>query len=919
MNQSGLNARWIIKSAILVLAIFVCVLSARVAWDAYGMQRAVHAMQHANRITDNIILAAAYEAIERGVTSAAIGSFVPVTEERLQRIEQLRKTGDQHWQAALSEARLLAVELDNDSRFTQTLEEAVRASDRLQAARRLAWQNAREKRVEISLERWVGAITGFINAASALREAAFASIDVSSEISRLNFEVKRRVWVMSEYAGLERAHIGFVTASRQPISEERQNELLRLRGVVEHTYDDLARLMRDEQGLDPRLREAFHRMEEHFFGHFQKTREAIYAAADTGTYPITDELWIDRATAAINTILEVGKVVTAITEERAAVLARESLYRLVFQSGLMVITLFMALWSLTKVRQTVNILFHQKELAEVTLHSIGDAVITTDARARVEYLNPIAEELTGWKSKEAHGRPLKEVFNIVNGFTMEAEPNPVEECLREGHVVGLGSNTVLRRPDGREFMVEDSAAPIRNRNGEVVGAVMVFYDVSAMRNTPHLLSYHATHDALTGLYNRREFERRLAELLVSAKNERREHALCYMDLDQFKLVNDTCGHIVGDKLLRQLTYLLKEHVRDSDILARLGGDEFGLLLQNCPLDRALQIADSLRKVVRDFRFVWQGKSFEVGASIGLVPINADSISPTEILSEADAACYAAKEKGRNRVQIYQPGDLELAQRHGEMQWVARINESIKDDRFTLYCQPIQSLDGHDSPRYFEFLLRLHDEQGELVEPMAFIPAAERYNLMPAIDYWVIKNALYQLGRYYQRQVGEVVGLVCTINLSGATLSEEGLYDYILEQLALHCVPPQAVCFEITETVAVSNLDQAAQLIKALREQGCRFALDDFGSGLCSFGYLKSLPVDYLKIDGAFVKSIHEDEVNHAVVQSITHIARILNMQTIAEFVEDEAIKAKLQELGVDYAQGFGIGRPAPHADYLGAL
>jgi diguanylate cyclase (GGDEF)-like protein len=436
----------------------------------------------------------------------------------------------------------------------------------------------------------------------------------------------------------------------------------------------------------------------------------------------------------------------------------------------------------------------------------------------------------------------------------------------------------------------------------------VFYDVSNIDEHGHLLAHYATHDALTGLTNRREFERRLTDLLASAKRKGEQHALCYIDLDQFKVVNDTCGHVVGDKLLRQLTYLLQQHVRDSDTLARLGGDEFGLLLQHCPLPRAEGIADNIRKVVKDFRFVWEGQSFELGCSIGLVPIAANSVSPTELLSEADAACYVAKEKGRNRVQVFEPGDIELARRHGEMQWVSRINAALHEDRLLLYVQDIQPLT-KGLPLHREILLRLLDENGKIVPPMSFIPAAERYNLMSDIDRWVIKNTFAWV---HNESSEQGLDIVYNINLSGTSVSDPPLLlEFIEQQLTNYPISPQRICFEITETAAVQNLAQAAELISALKGRGFRFALDDFGSGLSSFMYLKTLPVDFLKIDGSFIRNIVNDPIDLAMVQAINTIGHIMGIKTIAEFVEDETTIAELHKLGIDFAQGFAIHRPEP--------
>ncbi len=563
-------------------------------------------------------------------------------------------------------------------------------------------------------------------------------------------------------------------------------------------------------------------------------------------------------------------------------------------------------------------LFQEKELALVTLQSIGDAVITTDATGLIKYLNPIAEELTGWSLAEALGLPIGQVFPIVNEITRESEENPVEKALRSGFMVDKTNHAVLITRNGNELAIEDSAAPIRTRDNQIIGAVMVFHDVTQTRQIARLLSWQTSHDALTGLVNRREFENRLEQAVSSAKIFKGQHALCYLDLDQFKIVNDTCGHVAGDELLRQLTTLFQANVRSSDTLARLGGDEFGILLNQCPLEPAVWIANTLREAVQKFRFVWQDKTFNIGVSIGLVVINADTQLMNNVLSAADAACYIAKNKGRNRVHIYQADDIDLAQQHGEMQWVGRITQALEDNRFCLYYQSIVPVTQTESlEEHYEVLLRLIDETGNLVSPMAFIPAAERYNLMQTIDRWVICTVFTSLGQHEggrwhcSQSVAETRECLYAINISGASINDDQFIDFVCEQFALHQIPPKAICFEITETIAITNLGKAADLIQSLKEFGCRFALDDFGSGMSSFAYLKTLPVDYLKIDGSFVKHIVEEPIDLAIVEAINQIGHVMGIKTIAEFVENDAILEKIKALGVDYAQGYGIGRPQP--------
>lgn len=555
-------------------------------------------------------------------------------------------------------------------------------------------------------------------------------------------------------------------------------------------------------------------------------------------------------------------------------------------------------------------LHHEKELADVTLHSIGDAVITCDPAALVTYLNPVAEALTGWVNAEAQGRPLSEVFDIYSELTGQVAANPVSQVLREGGIVGLANHTVLHSRGGKKYSIEDSAAPIRDADGTILGVVMVFHDVTEKREMARRISWQASHDALTGLVNRREFEQRLQILLNSAWEKSAQHYLLYLDLDQFKVVNDTCGHFAGDELLRQVTQLLQARVRDTDTLARLGGDEFGVLLEGCPPERARQIAENLVTAVHEFRFPWRGKVFVVGASVGVAAIDHQSVDVHSVLSEADTACYIAKEKGRNRVQFSGRDDAEYSSRRGEMQWVSRLNHALENDRFQLWFQRITPLYGsHHRAEHVEILVRLRGEDGSLLLPGSFIPAAERFNLMARLDRWVIATAFqYHARRYADEDPGN---RLWSINLSGVTLTDEAFPADLEAAFRKYRVPPQAFCFEITETAAIANLSRVAELIRKFQSMGCQFSLDDFGSGLSSFGYLKALPVDYLKIDGSFVRDMAEDGSDFAIVESINRIGHALGIETIAEFVQDEAILERLKSLGVDYAQGYHLHRPEP--------
>jgi len=563
-------------------------------------------------------------------------------------------------------------------------------------------------------------------------------------------------------------------------------------------------------------------------------------------------------------------------------------------------------------KRSEDALFLEKVRAQVTLESIGDGVITTDAEGRIVYMNPVAEQFTEWKGDAARGKPLSEVFKIFDEDSNRLEEYPIHYCLQEGRIIRHDSHHLLMSHEGGKIEVQDSAAPIRDRDGAILGAVVVFHDVTEIQSMARRMAFLASHDPLTGLLNRREFETRLNQVLESAQAGQREHALLYLDLDQFKIVNDTCGHIAGDELLKQLANHMQKEIRASDVLARLGGDEFGVVLEDCSVDKAKQIADLLRQSVKDFRFLWESRTFEIGVSIGLVPISRDSGGITEVLSAADSACYVAKDHGRNRIHIYQPGDRAMAQRRGEMQWVHRLRQGLENNSFDLYCQAIVPLGEEASPsaRFYEILVRVQDE--DLVLPAAFIPAAERYHLMPSIDRWVIKTVFSMLEEYQARSGGGEPGSArFAINLSGQSLGDEKFLDFVMQQFAQHRIGPASICFEITETAAIANLARARDFIARFKSMGCRFALDDFGSGLSSFGYLKSLSVDYLKIAGDFIEGMVEDPVDHAMVEAINQIGHVMGLTTIAESVENAPILNSIRELGVDYAQGLGIDTPKP--------
>lgn len=570
---------------------------------------------------------------------------------------------------------------------------------------------------------------------------------------------------------------------------------------------------------------------------------------------------------------------------------------------------------ITARRHAEAALAEEKTRAQATLHAIGDGVIASDGVGRITFLNPMAEQITGWKQAEALGRPLEEALRLIDeatGEPLDPARIPAADASADADApvsVPLPATTMLHAKSGERLSVEGSVARLRDSDGGPAGWVVAFRDVSRYRQLAEEMSYQATHDALTGLFNRAEFDRRLRLALESAAVERRQHSMLYMDLDQFKVVNDTCGHVAGDELLRQLVGVLSRHLRSSDIFARLGGDEFGVLLENCAPEPALRVTNALLEAAAGFSFTWGESTFQTTLSIGHVSFADHGLTVNEILSHADEACYVAKEHGRNRSHSYHRDDELLARRHGEMRWVGEIHRALAEDRFVLHAQPIFDVaDPGRQPRHYEFLLRLLDHDGGLVSPMEFIPAAERFNLMSMLDHWVIDRAFAHVAECVRR--GDAVESYA-VNLSGASFSDAALSGDIAARLSMHGIPPRMICFEITETAVIGNLTRALTLIHELKRLGCSFALDDFGSGMSSFAYLKQLPVDILKIDGSFVRNIATDRVDRAMVASINEVGHVMGLRTVAEFVESVEVLEELRRIGVDLAQGYGLARPAP--------
>ena len=563
----------------------------------------------------------------------------------------------------------------------------------------------------------------------------------------------------------------------------------------------------------------------------------------------------------------------------------------------------------TMTGQALRVPAERSEPQALALSSLSEAVIATDKDGRIDYMNPAAEQLTGSTADAAAGKLLEEIVSLVDETDRRLLSDPVHQALTTGAAVNLSRRALmLSRANGSERSIELSASPMRNSARELIGAVVILHDVTELRGLTRQMSYQATHDALTGLVNRREFERRLEEAIESGHRGDGQHVLAYLDLDRFKLVNDTSGHLAGDGMLREVAKLLRDAVRDSDTVGRLGGDEFGILLVGCPLEKARQIADDVCRAVGDHRFVWRDKIYNIGASIGLVEISRESGTLEEMLVAADTACYVAKKQGSGRVVVYSARDEALARHTGEIQWLQRLQSALKENRFHLYQQVIVPAQGEDGGPAMEVLVRLQDESGQDLPPAEFMRAAERYRLMGLVDRWVVQTTLSALGR---GAISVAPEHSVAINISGQTLGDVQFLEFVVECLDSTGVTPGQVCFEIAESAVIANLDHARRYVGVLHGMGCQFALDDFGSGVGSFSNLKTLPLDYLKIDGSFIRNLERDSVNQAMVTAMIKLARTLNFKVIAEQVEDSAAEEAARRMGVDYLQGFAIGRPQP--------
>ena len=543
------------------------------------------------------------------------------------------------------------------------------------------------------------------------------------------------------------------------------------------------------------------------------------------------------------------------------------------------------------------------------LTRLDRAAIITNVEGLIQYLNEPAIKLIDCLEAGAIGKPINSIINLAVNSSSSRFDFPVAQALAKGMTVQLAANSVLIRPNGTQIAVEGSVAPIQGPDNCIAGTLILLQDVTRNRRITDSLVHEACHDVLTGLMNRREFQTRLESAFAGSRNRNDSHALCYLDLDQFKVINDSCGHAAGDQLLRNVAELLNSLLSSNETLARLGGDEFGLLIQNTDIDKAVRIAEDILSAIKALRFNWEGKIFSIGVSIGVTVITRRSIDLKSVVSIADSACYAAKEKGRNRVQVYNHDDIELEQRQQEMRILSRITSAMDENRYVLCYQPIIPVcAAPDGKQHCEILVRMINTDGTLAQPAEFIPAAERYNVMPALDRWIIERVFKVFHqRYPTRELKRAHHW--SVNVSGTSLSSDGFVDFIRDQAVRHEIVPESICFEITETAAIANIERVSNFLWGLRMDGFRFALDDFGIGMSSFSYLKGLPVDYVKIDGEFIKNILNDKVSLAMTEAITRVVGVMGIQVVAEYVESIAILDKLREIGVDYAQGYGVSKP----------
>jgi len=827
--------------------------------------------------------------------------------EKLDQVARLRLRAETAWKGAMGHTGQIRIYDRTPLMLARVLDQATQAHERLRLLRERVDSALMDGKTDVALAQWVDTSREDIHTMDVLRNQIVLINPLPLE-NGLHAVIGEITWKLGEQLGVIDGLISYHLIHDEAIDESSNERIAAALLTMTRTLDLLGEL---QQGIDAGLplHAAITTVEGTLGSRFRDTVQRLRAEAVTGRYSITIDEWNALISSSLARLTTFSSTESMREQRRLDVDAWQ--YNLAL-AGFILVTLisgFLAWRGLRQVRRDADTLFLQKELAEITLNSIGDAVLTTDANGRIKYLNPAAERLTGWTDIEARNQPVASVFRTIDSST-DTPASPVNHCLAKGEVVSLDGDTLIQR-SGTRITIENSAVPIWSRTGTMTGCVVIFYDTHASRPHQHLLAYHVSRDALTGLLNRREFDRRLGNLLNEARTNGTQHVLAFLDLDQFKVINDTCGHQAGDRLLRQIAYLLQSRIRSGDVLARIGGDEFGILLIGCTLEKGVSLLERLCTMMAGFRFTFEGKAFTIGASIGAVPVTPDSPDSVELLSEADAACYVAKEKGRNRLQVYEPNDLAVFRRRGEMRWLPRINQALDSDGFVLYAQRLQPLqDG--LPERLEILVRLQDVGGLPIGPSTFISAAERYGLMPRIDQWVIRTVYARLHDFLRRNPD----LIININLSGTTFGSRSTLDFIEDASISAGIDPRQICFEITETAAIASMDVTIDAMRRIRALGFSFSLDDFGTGLSSFSYLKALPVQQIKIGDSYVRNLLTDPLSHSIVRSVIDIGKVLDINVCAECVEREEIRVALQRMGAGYAQGYAVQRPAPLAEVL---
>lgn len=890
----------LVPLSVFLAGMFVLVFGLVLAQQAWQGHRQLQRLEQAGAAVDALLQAIDAQARERGLVGVALGQQ-PANTDLEARLVALHAETSGAWQQVFRQLAALHQWEPRDSTLSR-VEQALRgALDELSEVRREVLSGTPD---ESDAQRWFSAATRVNTAAGALRLELMLKTGHPRESLMLTLLTMHNVARTLEFSGQVRGLMGYYVAAGKPVPADQLN--------LARTARELSRIYRTELAesavefaAHPALRQAFH--------HWLETSdtasgliEAVFAAAADGDYPIDGPEWFEQTSIAIEAAFSLARAATTVATEQIRDAARLSLVALVLYFGLAVLAGIAAFLSIRRVQRQADQVFAHKALSETILESVADAVVSTDAAGYIRYLNPVAEELTGWGQDEARGRHYSKIMRIFNRINT-SQVDPLGFCLKHGLIMVLTEGHVLINRQGEEVPIEDSCAPIRKPEGRIDGAVMIFTSKGRTRESTRILTYHATHDPLTGLGNRRSFEQRAEELLNHAYDTGTAHALAFIDLDNFRVINDVGGHAAGDRMLQQVTVLIRNSIRDSDLATRLGGDEFALLLRNCTADQARQVADKLIDAVSKHRFPWNEHVFTTGMSIGIVEISADSPDMDTLLQHADAACYEAKEQGRNHVIIHRPEADSGHAPYAHARWVPRLQQALEHDCFELYCQEIRPLRDGLTPR-IELLLRMR-EGDELVPPGTFIPAAERHGLMPEIDRWVIEHTCRHLAQKLTRSTD----LQVSINLSGATLADPEIADFIIDTVERHQLDPARVRFEITETTVMTRPDRALAIMQRLIEKGFAFAMDDFGAGLSSLSYLQQLPVTLVKIDGSFIRRLTGDPVAQAMVEAIVAIARLMDIRTCAEYVEDEATVELLKKLGVDYGQGFHFGRPRPLA------